>query len=129
MFFEGSEKKAEVIVDLGEKSLRSIDESFWSQLVSKCEATILSKISNESCDAYLLSESSLFVFDDRFTILTCGQTVLINSILFFIEGHDRDCISQIIFQVASKMLHESLHNPILSFQILPLLFLWITKKY
>ena len=98
MFFEGSEKKAEVIVDLGEKSLRSIDESFWSQLVSKCEATILSKISNDNCDAYLLSESSLFVFDDRFTILTCGQTVLINSILFFIEGHDRDCISQIIFQ-------------------------------
>lgn len=98
MFFEGSEKKAEVIVDLKGKSLRDINDDFWVQLVAKCEATILSKISNDKCDAYLLSESSLFVFDDRFTILTCGQTILINSILYFLENHDRDCIAQVIFQ-------------------------------
>jgi len=98
LFFEGSEKKAEVIVNLEGKSLREIDQDFWSKLVAKCEATILSKISNEKCDAYLLSESSLFVFDDRFTILTCGQTILINSILYFLENHDRDSIAQIIFQ-------------------------------
>jgi S-adenosylmethionine decarboxylase len=98
LFFEGSEKKAEVIVDLGEKSLRELDDSFWSELVSKCEASILSKVSNEHVDAYLLSESSLFVFDDRFTILTCGQTTLINSILFFEEKYSKKVIEQIIFQ-------------------------------
>jgi S-adenosylmethionine decarboxylase len=98
LFFEGSEKKAEVIVDLNGKSLRDIDQNFWSKLVARCEATILSKISNDKCDAYLLSESSLFVFDDRFTILTCGQTILINSILYFVENYDKDCISQIVFQ-------------------------------
>ncbi|WP_127717466.1 adenosylmethionine decarboxylase [Halobacteriovorax sp. HLS] len=98
MFFEGSEKKAEVIVNLDGKSLRELDDAFWSELVAKCEATILSKISNESVDAYLLSESSLFVFDDRFTILTCGQTILINSILFFTEKFSKDSVEQIIFQ-------------------------------
>ena len=61
MFFEGSEKKLEVVVKPEAGSLRQKDESFWKQLVQASRAQILSKISSESCDAYLLSESSLFV--------------------------------------------------------------------
>lgn len=98
MIFEGSEKKCEVIVDKEKIALRSIDESFWRTLVSKCNATVLSKISNEHCDAYLLSESSLFVWDDHFLLITCGQTTLVDAVLYFLEQKGKDVLKQLIFQ-------------------------------
>ena len=42
---------------------------------------MLSRISNDDCDAYLLSESSLIVHDRRVTMLTCGRTTLVPAIL------------------------------------------------
>lgn len=87
MFFEGSEKKVEIIFNKDRiSSLRSRPESFWSDLVAKSQATILGKISSDVMDAYLLSESSLFVWDDRITMLTCGRTTLVKAILFLL-GH------------------------------------------
>jgi len=44
----------------------------------KCQ--ILNCISNEYCDAYLLSESSLFVYPYRIVLKTCGTTLLLNAV-------------------------------------------------
>ncbi len=96
MFFEGSEKKLEVVVDSSLK-LRELDHGFWVKLVKACNAEIISELSDSSVDAYLLSESSLFVWDDRFLILTCGTTSLVNSALFFLDAF-RDNIRSLIFQ-------------------------------
>jgi S-adenosylmethionine decarboxylase len=86
VFFEGSEKKAEVIVDVTALSLLDdINDMFWETLVSCCNAKILSKISNKHCKAFLLSESSLFVWHNRFIILTCGETQLVKSIEYFLQ--------------------------------------------
>ena len=63
MFFEGSEKKIEVVFQDSLESLRQQPTSTWETLVEKSGAKILSKISNDKMDAYLLSESSLFVYD------------------------------------------------------------------
>lgn len=98
MLFEGSEKKCELIVDSSQINLRELDKEFWKELVAKCNATILSTISNEHCDAYLLSESSLFVWKDHFLLITCGQTTLIDSIVFFLESHGQEAVRQLIFQ-------------------------------
>ena len=66
LFFEGSEKKAEIIVDNHQFSLlNDISDDFWQLLVERCQAKIISSIQNESCKAFLLSESSLFVWSDR----------------------------------------------------------------
>ena len=75
LFFEGSEKKAEVVVNSQNLSLlNDISNTFWQELVKCCNAQILSSIENEHCKAFLLSESSLFVWHERFVILTCGVT-------------------------------------------------------
>jgi len=83
MFFEGTEKKIELIIRGA--SLRQMPESFWRGMVEASNAKILSKISNNHCDAYLLSESSLFVWDERMTMITCGTTTLVNAAGYFFD--------------------------------------------
>lgn len=98
MFFEGSEKKIEVIVKSKTPSLRSLGKPFWEKMVSAANAEILSQLSSDSCDAYLLSESSLFVWDDRFLMLTCGTTTLVESVILFIQTVDTEKIDFLIYQ-------------------------------
>ncbi len=85
MFFEGSEKKFELSVVAGSPSLRAIPRNIYDECVEKSEAKILSVVSSDLCDAYLLSESSLFIWDDRITMITCGNTRLCHAALFIID--------------------------------------------
>ncbi|MFD2165888.1 adenosylmethionine decarboxylase [Thalassotalea euphylliae] len=99
MFFEGSEKKAEILVDANKINLLTdIDNAFWSKLVECCHAQILSSIENQHCKAFLLSESSLFVWQDRFLILTCGETHLVNSVEYFLANQGSDLVEHVIYQ-------------------------------
>lgn len=66
-------------------NLRQLDQSFWVALVRHADADILSNLKNNHCDAYLLSESSLFVWENRILILTCGNSTLVNAACYFIE--------------------------------------------
>ncbi|HEX4046452.1 MAG TPA: adenosylmethionine decarboxylase, partial [Elusimicrobiota bacterium] len=76
MFFEGPEKKLELALAPGQPSLRARGLDYWKMIVGKARAQILSSLSNESLDAHLLSESSLFVADNWLTMITCGRTDL-----------------------------------------------------
>ena len=99
MFFEGSEKKAEIIIDATQISLiADLEENFWQALVQCCNAKILSTIENKDCKAFLLSESSLFVWHDRLLIITCGNTRLVHSVEYFIQQVGVSKIQQITYQ-------------------------------
>ncbi|XQW83661.1 adenosylmethionine decarboxylase [Thalassotalea piscium] len=99
MFFEGAEKKAEIQTDISQISLlKDIPDDFWQTLVTCCNARILSSISNTHSKAFLLSESSLFVWEDRLLILTCGETQLVNSIEYFIQNIGKEKIKQLTYQ-------------------------------
>ena len=99
MFFEGSEKKAEIIIDATQISLiADLEENFWQALVQCCNAKILSTIENKDCKAFLLSESSLFVWHDRLLIITCGNTRLVHSVEYFIQQIGMSKIQQITYQ-------------------------------
>ncbi|MFT5812761.1 MAG: S-adenosylmethionine decarboxylase [Psychroserpens sp.] len=99
MFFEGSEKKANIIIDAKQLSLLDdIADDFWLALVQCCNAKILSAIENDDCKAFLLSESSLFVWHDRLLILTCGNTRLVYSVEYFIQHMGMNKILQITYQ-------------------------------
>ncbi|WP_286232827.1 adenosylmethionine decarboxylase [Thalassotalea sediminis] len=105
MFFEGSVKKAEIIVAHNNINLLTdFDEAFWRKLVACCEAHILSSIKNDVCHAYLLSESSLFVWSNRLLILTCGTTSLVKSVEFFLQNIDAKQIKHLLYQRKNEYL-------------------------
>ena len=78
--FEGAEKKLEIYLDRSSGSphgLRSFQTAVWADVIADAQATILHRQSNAEFDAYLLSESSLFVFSHRIVLKTCGTTTLL----------------------------------------------------
>jgi S-adenosylmethionine decarboxylase len=101
-FFEGTEKKFELIVDPAVASFRSYGDAYWTGVVRGAGADVLSKLSNEHCDAFLLSESSLFVFDHRVAMMTCGQTTLHDAVLAVLERVPLDRVQALAY----KRKHE-----------------------
>lgn len=99
MFFEGSEKKVQIIVNESQLSLLTdIADSFWHDLVKSSGAKILSSIENSQSKAFLLSESSLFIWPHKLLLITCGTTQLIKAIEFFINEFSLQAIEQIQYQ-------------------------------
>ncbi|MCP3980707.1 MAG: adenosylmethionine decarboxylase [bacterium] len=84
-FFEGTEKKVELLLDPGQGSLRVRGHDGWASICERSGARILSTLSNDQCDAYLLSESSLFVFDHKLLMITCGRTRLVDAALHMLD--------------------------------------------
>lgn len=96
MIFEGSEKKAEIVfrqVNLLDKA-----EDYWSDVVAECEAKILSSVKTDKVHAYLLSESSLFVWRNRVLIITCGTTTLVHAVEKLTNDFSIENIENLIFQ-------------------------------
>lgn len=99
MFFEGSEKKAEIILSGQHASLlENYSDDFWEKMVQQCNAQILSSTRNSQVTAYLLSESSLFVWQDRILILTCGDTKLVDAVIYFLNQINESLVEQVIYQ-------------------------------
>lgn len=82
--FEGAEKLLEIWFDVSDsqssRGLRSVDPSIWHDMLRLVQCQVLSTINNDSCDAYLLSESSMFVYNNRLILKTCGTTTLLHSV-------------------------------------------------
>lgn len=81
--FEGPEKKLQFdfYTTQSSKSLRTLDAKQWqTRVCDPAKCTIISVTSNKFFDAYVLSESSLFVYPTRIMIKTCGTTTLLNAI-------------------------------------------------
>ena len=97
-YFEGPEKKVELAVVDGHPSLRSYGDAFWKSAVRAAGAEVLSKRGNDRFDAYLLSESSLFVYDNFVTMITCGRTTLVDAVDVMLTRIERDAISVLIYE-------------------------------
>lgn len=85
--FEGYEKRLEVsffepgvFADPGGMGLRSLSKAQLDEILEPAECTIVSTLSNDHVDSYVLSESSLFVYPYKVIIKTCGTTKLLLSI-------------------------------------------------
>ncbi|KAI0007696.1 S-adenosylmethionine decarboxylase [Xylariaceae sp. FL0662B] len=84
--FEGPEKLLEVWFAPGPKSLpsgvkqnglKSVSAETWVEMLDMVNCKILSVLEAEHMDAYLLSESSMFVFPHKLILKTCGTTTLL----------------------------------------------------
>lgn len=93
--FEGPEKRLEIdfrpissSAALG-RGLRNISREEWGEMLTFAKCTILSHMDGEHCDAFVLSESSLFVYPRKVMIKTCGTTTLLNCIDKLLEFANR----------------------------------------
>lgn len=76
-YFEGVEKLLEIWFKKppgSEGDLRKIPRSVYENLLKTVHCEVISFSSNEKVDAYVLSESSMFVAERRFILKTCGTT-------------------------------------------------------
>lgn len=91
--FEGSEKRLEVAfrkigdgpwssmhVNGGSAGLRELKRNQLDILLDDAACKIISGKSTDYFDAYVLSESSLFVYAYRFVLKTCGTTKLLDAV-------------------------------------------------
>ena len=82
--FEGPEKRLEVIFR-GEKALkagglRQAAREEWDAIIDVLNAKIVNHVANDDLDAYVLTESSLFVYPHKLILITCGTTVLLKAL-------------------------------------------------
>mmetsp|Transcript_11366 Transcript_11366/g.13015 ORF Transcript_11366/g.13015 Transcript_11366/m.13015 type:complete len:368 (+) Transcript_11366:281-1384(+) len=90
--FEGPEKILEVDFVPGkgpENGLRALERSTWDNILDLAKAQILSVKRNEYFDAYVLSESSLFVYAHKAFLKTCGTTTLLRCLPLLLEEAEK----------------------------------------
>merc|ERR1719502_2245952 len=77
--FEGPEKKLEVFFSASsdDRGFRRFLQPVWSDVLLDAHCSILHVVGNGAFDAYLLSESSLFVYPHKLILKTCGTTTLL----------------------------------------------------
>lgn len=96
--FEGFEKRLELhffgddppnnLID-NEMGLRLLDFESLQEVLDAVQCTVVSAVGNQYFDAYVLSESSLFVYPTKIIIKTCGTTQLLKSIRPLVDyAHD-----------------------------------------
>lgn len=78
-----SERQA--TVSSGRQGLRLVPLTQWEAMLSLVQCKIISSISNKHLDAYLLSESSMFIYDRQLVLKTCGTTTLLNALPRILE--------------------------------------------
>jgi len=102
--FEGPEKRLEIDFKASSESLlglRAITAPQWQEMLNYAKCTIISHSSNEYFDAYVLSESSLFVYPFKIMIKTCGTTTLLHCVPKLLE-FAFECGLQVEFVMFSR---------------------------
>ncbi|OQR73093.1 S-adenosylmethionine decarboxylase proenzyme isoform 2 [Tropilaelaps mercedesae] len=126
-FFEGTEKLLEVW--FGHRSscechkkcdLRIIPRTTWETMLKLVKCEIISQLSNDEIDSYVLSESSMFVSRDRFILKTCGTTTLlrcVNALLYIITQYTGfDKVRDVFYSRKNYMRPELQDKPHSSFE-------------
>lgn len=105
-FFEGAEKTLMVEFPKLRASLRDHSDEQWSAILQHASCSILSKIScgdcakkksRRGCTAFVLSESSLFVYDRRIVLKTCGQTSPIHVLPSLFELAETKSVRAVVY--------------------------------
>mmetsp|Transcript_16843 Transcript_16843/g.52307 ORF Transcript_16843/g.52307 Transcript_16843/m.52307 type:complete len:376 (-) Transcript_16843:15-1142(-) len=81
--FEGPEKRLEIIVRgdaLEAGGLRQAAREEWDAIIDVLNAKIVNHVRNDHLDAYVLTESSLFVYPHKLILITCGTTVTLTAL-------------------------------------------------
>ncbi|KAJ6022122.1 hypothetical protein N7540_007626 [Penicillium herquei] len=91
--FEGPEKLLEVwfapsaneLGAAGPEGLKKVPGEIWKDMLDLVNCQVLSVVSSDDVDAYLLSESSMFVWPHKLILKTCGTTTLLSGLPRILE--------------------------------------------
>lgn len=64
-------------VDASPLGLKAVNKETWESMLDMVHCKVLSVLESDTVDAYLLSESSMFVFPHKLILKTCGTTTLL----------------------------------------------------
>jgi S-adenosylmethionine decarboxylase len=92
------EKRFEAAWSGKSPELRKRGLPFWDSIVAKAGVKIISMITTEACDAYLLSESSLIVYPSRVILLTSGGGPLTGPALALLGAVGTESLSRFIYE-------------------------------
>ncbi|CAG9788528.1 unnamed protein product [Diatraea saccharalis] len=98
-FFEGVEKLIEIwFTPAKNADLRKITRKQWENVLKIVRCEIISFTQSEQVDAYVLSESSMFVSRRRWILKTCGTTTPLR------------CVRAVLQLAREVAGHERVHN-------------------
>ncbi|KAJ9196535.1 hypothetical protein DTO164E3_3404 [Paecilomyces variotii] len=92
--FEGPEKLLEVWFAPSAKNLlgaseptglKAVPAEIWKDMLDLVNCKVLSIVESDDVDAYLLSESSMFVWPHKLILKTCGTTTLLSGLPRILE--------------------------------------------
>ncbi|KAI9740538.1 MAG: spermidine resistance protein [Cirrosporium novae-zelandiae] len=92
--FEGPEKLLEVWfspsadalpASAAKTGLKAVSAESWKDMLDLVNCKVLSIVESDDVDAYLLSESSMFVFPHKLILKTCGTTTLLSGLPRILE--------------------------------------------
>jgi S-adenosylmethionine decarboxylase len=69
----------------GPEGLKKVPSEIWKDMLDLVNCQVLSVVSSEDVDAYLLSESSMFVWPHKLILKTCGTTTLLSGLPRILE--------------------------------------------
>lgn len=67
------------------EGLKAVPEQIWKDMLDLVNCQVLSIVASEDVDAYLLSESSMFVWPHKLILKTCGTTTLLSGLPRILE--------------------------------------------
>ncbi|EIE80992.1 hypothetical protein G6F46_000791 [Rhizopus delemar] len=79
--------------------LRVIPRPMLDKMLSLVKCTVLNMISNKEVDAYVLSESSMFVYPHKIILKTCGTTTLLYAVPRLLELARKYCGFEKVWRV------------------------------
>ncbi|KAL7316266.1 spermidine resistance protein [Mucor circinelloides] len=92
--------ESQINLSLGySQDLRTVDRSLWDSMLATVKCTVLSIVSNAHVDAYLLSESSMFVFPHKIVLKTCGTTTLLKAVPYILEIAKTRCGYESVYRL------------------------------
>lgn len=98
MLFEGTEKKFEIMLTGDGADLREFGAPFWHEVIRASRAEPLGHLASTELEAWLLSESSLFVGRRQAVMITCGRTTLIEGLMLLLDRLPRERIASLIYE-------------------------------
>ncbi|MEZ4816179.1 MAG: polyamine aminopropyltransferase [Bdellovibrionota bacterium] len=111
MYFEGSEKKLELSIKQGAKSLKSLPKSFWESVAKVSGAHIVSSVTSPLCDSYLLSDASLFVFPHKFLMIGGSHTRLVSALREFLTHFKMEEVDALFYEYKNEAFPDLKISP------------------